>query len=104
MKPRLTSLLIVIALLALAGCETGRPTSRPTELPLRPTAPVVDATQPPSLGETAVAGETEPPSLGPTALTSETKPVPSPEADLLPLISRDSLYGYLEDLTAIQAY
>ena len=102
MKPRLTNLLIVIALLALAGCNTG-PQASPTPVapaessPPTALSPAVDATEP-------VTPAAPSPSTEATPVASGTELAVSPALDPFPLISRDSLFAFLEDLTAIQAY
>ena len=97
MKPRIINLMTAIALLTLASCASGPRASRTTEPPL-PTAPsaAADATAP-------VASASQPPAATTTSAVSDAGPA-APNADLFQLISRESLLGYLEDLTAIQAY
>jgi hypothetical protein len=97
MKPRITNLLTAMALLALAGCVSGPQATRTTEPSLPTTiSGVTDATAP-------VASATQPPAATATSMTSDSGPA-APTADLFQLISRESLFGYLEELTAIQAY
>ena len=95
MKCKLTNLLIVIALLTLAGCATWPQTSRPAATPTEPPLP---SALPPS------ADATPPLSTEATPAGSDTDAVALPAAELFSLISQDSLFAYLEDLTAIQAY
>ncbi|MBN1136639.1 MAG: M28 family peptidase [Anaerolineae bacterium] len=88
------NLLTVIALLILAGCATGPQADHTTSAPTEPPAPTAlspaDVAPPPSVETTPGAGETDPAVL--------------PGADPFTLVSQDSLFAYLEDLTAIQPY
>ena len=88
MKRVLFHLLMVIVVVALAGCST-----LPTAAPLPP-------------AETQVAKPSPPVSTGGSGSEEEasTQAVTSPGADPFDLISLDRLYAVLEDLTAIQAY
>lgn len=94
MKPRTSALLIVAALLILAGC-TARPQATPTA-----TVPA----QPPPPTATLPAGAAKPPTAGATSAAAGAGSTALPAADPFSWISQDSLFAYLEDLTAIQAY
>jgi predicted small lipoprotein YifL len=94
MKRVLLHLLMVIMVFALAGCSGfGLPTAFPMPT-ARPLA-AVDTPEPSAPASAAGSGSAEQPAYqAPT----------SPGADPFELISLDSLYATLEDLTAIQPY
>ena len=86
---RLSTLVVVVALAACSG------TAGPTATPL------AGASAMPTAAEQAAATATLPPPPTTTAATAEATPTP---ADPYALLSLDSLFAYLEDLTAIQPY
>jgi len=93
MRPMRLRILFTVILMALAGCATPPvppPTATPIATPISATIPPATPTSQPT--QTAVI---------PTPLPAEPTPLP---VDPFPLISQDSLFATLEDLTAIQPY
>jgi hypothetical protein len=103
MKRVLFHLMMVIVVVALAGCST-----LPTAFPLPP-AGGQDAERQATTKPLAAANTAEPPPPASTGGSGSeegvaSQAVASPGADPFDLISLDNLYAILEDLTAIQAY
>jgi hypothetical protein len=117
MKRTLPHLLLVFVIFALAGCSTPAapiPTPAP---PATATAqpPVAMSSPEPSVAPTLAQATALPTTDAPTETeaTSEPTPLPAPTtapasptpvADPFALVSLDSLFGFLSDLTAIQPY
>ena len=110
MKTRWLITLTTLTVVALVGCSpspspTATTTSAPpvtvtatspataTPIPAEPTAPPPEPTAPPP----------EPTATPPEPTATLPEPTPTP-ADPYALISQESLFGYLEDLTAIQPH
>ncbi len=94
MNPKSLCILTVIALLALVGCSTS-PSPTPTLVsPTITSAPLPTST--PTSEETPTSTSVEP-----TAPPVEPTPLPG---DPFEFVSQDSLFSFMEDLTAIQSY
>ena len=95
MKPKLFYILTTVAVLALVGCSTS-PSPTPTPVP-----PATATSAPPPTSAPKV--EETPPltSVEPTSPPVEPTPLPG---DPFEFVSQDSLFAFMEDLTAIQPY
>ncbi len=94
MRPRLAHILTTILLIALIGCSTPPPPTPTTSVP-----PTATSAPPP-----ATATVTEETPVASTATAPPAKATDLPPGDPFELVSQDSLFAFLEDLTAIQAY
>jgi hypothetical protein len=95
MTSRLWHTLTAVVLLALVGCSTS-PSPVPTLVPPATATPAPPPTSAPAREETptSILVEPTPTSVEPTL----------PPGDPFELVSQDSLFAFMEDLTAIQPY
>jgi hypothetical protein len=106
MRPRFVWTLVLVMLFALAGCSIS-PSPAPT--PVIP--PVATITPPPTataVDDATATLETTPipvePTSPPVEPTSPAVEPTRPPGDPFELISQESLFAFMEDLTAIQPY
>jgi hypothetical protein len=95
---RLSAAILIVAL--ISGCGTGGSTATLATEPATPAGTQATATPPPTEPSPTGVSAVTPAEL-PTATTGTTA---VPAADPFDLLSLESLFGFLEDLTAIQPY
>ncbi len=106
MRPRFVWTLVLVTLVALAGCSIA-PSPAPTLVitPVATTAPPPTVT---AVDDATATLETTPipvePTSRPAEPTSPTVEPTRPPDDPFELISQESLFAFMEDLTAIQPY
>ncbi len=106
--PTKLGLLIIAALIGVAGCGQSEPTPLPslTPIPPRPTTipTALPSPIPPTPSQTPSPLPPSPPPAEPTAPVPSPPATPTPPADPFSLISQESLLAFTQDLSAIQPY
>jgi hypothetical protein len=106
MRLRLLCVLVLVTTVALVGCSTS--SSPVSTLVLTPVSTSTPRPTSVSVGEGAAASAAGGPTPEATPASAESASPPvepaGPPGDPFELISQDSLFGFMEDLTAIQPY